>query len=780
MARSTSLNGSWHLFHGPQLPRAGAEAPGTPGELVAAKWPAIPATVPGNVEIDLMAAGELPEISKGNNILLLRELETHRWWYRRTFASPGIEVGQRVELVFEGLDCLGVIFLNGVEVGRTQNMLIEHRLDVTEHLRTGGENELFVRIDSAILEGRRHENEPIEWADRMHYESISVRKAPHMYGWDITPRLISAGLWRPVRLDVLHPTRLRSVYWATVAVDAGKRTARVFAHWDFVTDRLDIDAMKVRATLRRGGKEVHRTELAVIDTHGRYTIDLTDVELWWPRGYGEAGLYDVAVELIDESGAVVDAHHCRIGLRTVKLVRTAVTTAEKPGEFVFVVNGQKIFCKGTNWVALDALHSRDGQHLGATIDLAVDLNCNMIRCWGGNVYEDHDFFDLCDEHGILVWQDFALACAIYPQTEEFAAKLTREVEAVVRKLRNHPSLALWAGDNEIDVFYHRLLPGIDPNTDKHSRGTLPGVVRRLDPYREYLPSSPYSSPEMVAMGTDVQNQPERHLWGPRDDFKGAFYTGSLAHFASEIGYHGCPDRRTIEEMIDAEHVWPWRDNDQWLTHCTRPHRNFTGWNYRINLMSKQIGILFDAIPDNLDDYVLASQISQAEAKKFFIEWFRSAKWRRTGILWWNLRDGWPIFSDAIVDYYNRKKLAYTYIHRVQRDVCAICCEPSGGRHEIVVVNDTLRPAEGRVTVTDADTSGVLLDAAYGVKANGKASMGFVPQSTLQAMYLLRWDDAAGSYLNHYLAGSRPFKLADYRRWLDKLEIPAGIGSVRMD
>ena len=450
-----------------------------------------------------------------------------------------------------------------------------------------------------------------------------------------------------------------------------------------------------------------------------------------------------------------------------------------PGEFVFLVNGQKIFAKGTNWVPLDSLHSRDPQHLAPTIDMAVDLNCNMIRCWGGNVYEDHAFFDLCDRHGIMVWQDFALACAIYPQTDEFAASLRREAEAIVAKLRNHPSLALWAGDNEIDIFYHRMLPGMDPNTDRHSRGTFPAVVRRLDPYRTYLPSSPYSSPEMVRRGAIINEQPERHLWGPRDDFKGAFYTGSLAHFASEIGYHGCTDRKTIEQMIDADHVWPWQDNDQWLTHCTRPHRDFTGWNYRIRLMGKQIAVLFDTIPDNLDDYVLASQISQAEAKKFFIEWFRQAKWRRTGILWWNLRDGWPIFSDAIVDYYGRKKLAYEYIRRVQKDVCAICCEPAGGRHEVVVVNDTLWPAAGHLSITDADSGAVLLETEYAVEANWRTTAGFVAQATRPAMYLMRWTGGDGRrQLNHYLAGPRPFSLADYRRWLGVMEISGEIGSAQ--
>jgi beta-mannosidase len=264
-------------------------------------------------------------------------------------------------------------------------------------------------------------------------------------------------------------------------------------------------------------------------------------------------------------------------------------------------------------------------------------------------------------------------------------------------------------------------------------------------------------------------QPEQHLWGPRDDFKGPFYTKSLAHFVSEIGYHGCPDRRTLEQFLDAEYLWHWQDNDQWLTHAVRPHRAMTDFNYRIPLMAKQIAVLFNSVPDNLDDFILASQISQAEALKFFIERWRQGKWRRTGILWWNMRDGWPIISDAIVDYYYRKKLAYVYVKRIQTDVCAICSEPEDGKHLLIVVNDTRRSATGHISVHDADSNRLLFEVHFEVEANGKTMVGSIPQSAQHALWLIRWTTADGtSYRNHYLAGPRPFNLEDYRRWLATL------------
>jgi beta-mannosidase len=762
-----SLDGSWTLHFGHQT----KDAPRTPQELSAAQWQSVPAQVPGNVELDLMRAGLLPPLHVGNNIYRVRPYEGFRWWYRRRFPTPRLGAGERAELIFEGLDCLGTVFLNDQCVGEAHNMLIAHRFDVTDVLRPSGQyNELVVRIDSAVLAGREHLPDAIEGAFAGNWESLAIRKAPHMYGWDILPRLVSAGLWRSVSLQILPPTRWVEVYAATLRADPSVPCATLNVDWHFATDRWDVDGWRVRVQLALGGEVVHSSAHAVFGTHGRTRVEVCPAQLWWPRGYGQQPLYDLQLELLDQTGTLLDTWQGKVGLRTIRLQRTETTSAEEPGEFVFVVNGERVFVKGTNWVPLDALHSRDPQHLDAAMAMVEELNCNMIRCWGGNVYEDHGFFEHCDRLGVMVWQDFALACAIYPQTEEFAAEMRREAEAVVRKLRNHPSLALWAGNNEIDQAYLGWFGApMDPNTDRLSRQVLPQVVRQLDPYRDYLPSSPYVSPQAYATGDLRAHMPEDHLWGPRDDFKGPYYTQSPAHFVSEIGYHGCPCRESLEDMMEEGFLWPWQDNDQWLTHAVRPLPEMTQYNYRIPLMAKQIAVLFGEAPDNLEDFILASQVSQAEAKKFFIEWFRAGKWRRTGILWWNLRDGWPVISDAVVDYFGRKKLAYHFIRRVQADVCAICCEPAHGQHEVVVVNDTRQPAHGRLKVSDADTGTVLLDEKWAVEANGKTTVGTVPQAHAPALWLLEWTVAEQVHHNHYLAGPRPFQLADVRRWVERLE-----------
>jgi beta-mannosidase len=775
LMQSISLDGTWELRYGPQ----GANSPAGPAQLDRTDWPKIPAKVPGNVELDLLAAGALPDISVGNNIYKLRKFETCEWWYRRSFNTPKLAPGQRVEVVFEGLDCFGTVWINGKPAGTCDNMLIEHRFDIGELLRQDASNELALRIGSPVLEARKFQPAPGNWASRVSYEALFVRKAPHMYGWDIMPRAVSAGLWRGVALQIVEPTRWRSIYWTTLWANAERLSARLLLDYDLATDRADLSELKVKIKIEQDGKTLHAETRPVLATHGRALLDLQDVELWWPRGYGKPALCTATVRLVDSHDIALDEHRCRIGVRTIILRNTPLTRPEEPGEFVFVVNGEKIFVHGTNWVPLDALHSRDPLHLKPAVDMLVDLNCNMVRCWGGNVYEDHAFFDLCDENGIMVWQDFALACALYPQTDAFAEALRREAEFIVTKLRNHASLALWVGGNEDDVAHFWTGTGLDPDDCRLSRQVLPAAVRKLDPMRPYLPGSPWVSAEQMRLGAAEKLQPEQHLWGPRDDFKGPYYTQSTAHFIGEIGYHGCPDRRSLEQMMDARHVWPWQKNEQWLTKCVRPHPDFHDWDYRIPLMGKQTAILFGAVPEDFGDYVLASQISQAEAKKFFMEWARQGKWRRTGMLWWNLRDGWPIISDAIVDYYGRKKLAYEYLKRVQSDVCAMLGEAEDGQHQIAVVNDTRKPVSGTLKIADADSGAVLFSGGYSVEANGKTLVAAVPQAAKPAMWLIGWtvqDGRPGR--NHYLAGPRPFDLKAYRRWLGKLDIPKDVGPER--
>jgi beta-mannosidase len=766
-----SLFTPWKLSYG----IADKNSPSTPEELKSKHWPQIPATVPGNVELDLFSAYKIKNPELGNNIYDLRKYEAYQWWYTTTFIAPEKNTEERIELVLEGLDCFGTIWINNHLIGKTANMLIDHHFDITDLVNIGTTNTLSIRIDPAVAEGQKYTNGAIGTRMDMGGEAIHVRKAPHMYGWDIMPRLISAGIWREVRLDILKPTRLKQVYWMTNSIDLAKKEAQLILDWDFVTGYPTIDGLTMEVSLKRGSNVCYSNSYPLYTSSSRQRILVENVDFWWPKGSGEPSLYEATVRIIDNQKHILDEKRTNIGIRTAELVHSAITTKENPGEFVFKINGEKIFVRGTNWVPLDALHSRDKDHLKDAVAMITDLNCNMIRCWGGNVYEDHDFFELCDQNGIMVWQDFAMGCTTYPQDNDFADMITNEAITIVLKLRQHPSLVIWSGNNENDSsleWTFRKHP--DPALDRISREILPRIIWEFDPLRSYLPSSPYSSDEYYKLGGKGSLLPEVHLWGPRGYYKDPFYTHSNAHFVSEIGYHGCPNRSSLEKMFDPAFVYPWTKdgewNDQWQTKAVRAHPDSKFTINRNELMIKQVKALFGESPKDLDQFIFASQVVQAEAMKFFVELWRMDKFRKTGIIWWNLRDGWPIISDAVVDFYNSKKLAYYYIKQVQPDGCVMIGDAVEDKHPIVGVNDTRSEKSGSVVIRDADSGAILFNSPFVIPANGKIDIGTIPDSANQAMWLIDYAIGEVHYSNHYLNGKAPFKLSDYKRWYTKLPI----------
>ena len=766
-----SLCGEWKLYYGPYDKNDRA----TPDELRNRNWPGIPAKVPGNVELDLLASGKINNPEVGNNIYDLRIYEAYQWWYTRIFQTPKLNAGERVEIVFNGLDCFGTVWLNNSIVGKTDNMFIEYRFDITDLLKPDGNNIIYIRIDPAVTEGQKYTNGVIGTRMDNGAEAVNVRKAPHMYGWDIMPRLISAGLWRETHLEIIKPTRLTQVYWMTNTVDLLQKKAQVLLDWELATDYPTIDGLTMEVSLKRGKQVIYENSFPLFNYSSRQKISLVNVDFWWPRGYGDPVLYDATVRILDNKKNVLDEKQQKLGIRTADLIHTAITTKENPGEFVFKINGEKIFVHGTNWVPLDALHSRDRNHLQDVFGMITELNCNMIRCWGGNVYEDQDFFNLCDENGVMVWQDFAMGCTAYPQNNDFADRIRKEAISVVLRLRNHPSLVLWSGNNENDASLEwTLIKHVDPGLDIISREVLPRIIWEFDPIRPYLPSSPYCSEEYFRLGNNAGLLPEVHLWGPRGYYKAPFYTNVDAHFVSEIGYHGCPNRNSLERMFDPDYVYPWTNdgnwNDEWQTKSVRSHPKSTVLMHRNDLMTNQVKALFGDFPKDLDQFIFASQVVQAEAMKFFIEFWRMEKFRKTGIIWWNLRDGWPIISDAVVDYYNSKKLAYYYIRQVQNNSCVMIGDPLNGEHQVVAVNDTREEKSGSVAVRDADTGETLFSASFKIPVNGKILIGHIPEKHRQSMWLVDYTIGTEKYTNHYLAGEAPFKIDDYRRWFKKLDI----------
>ena len=762
-----------------EKPRRGAELP--PLEKLTVK-------VPGVFGQDLYLAGKTKDPYYSLNILDQQDYEDMHLFYYRRF--PPVS-GDRLFLRLEGTDTFADVFVNGCLIGRTDNMLIPFEMPVPDGLLTD-ENEIFIHIKPASAVSRLRPTPANSACLPYLSDMLYIRRAPSLCGWDIMPRIPSGGIWRSVSIVKKPENGIGDAFIYTAsAVDGGDSVLYLRYTLDIPYD--DLKDFTIAAAGVCGDSRFY-AESRVYGICGSLRINVPDSKLWYPRNYGEPSLYDVRITLY-KNGIPADVYETRAGIRTVRLDRTSTTDVGGNGEFCFVINGKKIFYLGTNWVPLDAFHSNDIKRLDQTFALLLDSGCNGVRCWGGNVYESDRFYELCDEHGIMVWQDFAMACGVYPQEPEFYEMIRAEVKATVKRLRNHPGVILWAGDNECDYSYmYGSGVTLDPNGNAITRRVIPEILRAEDFSRPYLPSSPYIDEEGFRSGggDGYGALSEDHIWGPRDYYKGKYYKSTLCHFASEIGYHGCPSPSSLSRFISPENLYHWYDekvlkdegrytaNAEWRVHGTSPELDENApFAYRTALMVNQIKTLFGTVPGDLRDFALASQISQAEAMKFFIERFRLSKWRRTGIIWWNLTDGWPQISDAVVDYYYHKKLAYFYIRRSQQPVCFMFDEPSEHEGKTAVrlcgVNDLQKDINCgyrvyRIGVLSPDAQfgegkTMIVEGEITLKSNASETAAYVDFED-HAFYLIEWEYGGQTYRNTYLCGDPVVSLEKYVKALD--------------
>lgn len=716
------------------------------------------AIVPGCMELDLQRAGKLDDPYFGLNVLEVQKLEDLHVYYTSEFTFSR-EAGCTPLLVFEGLDTICDIYLNGRKLGHAENMFLEHTFDLNGAVQ--GKNELLLHFLPCCIWARDFPSAPGNYSHSLsNYEMLRLRKAPHMFGWDIAPRIVSAGIWRPAYVELVPVQHIDDLYYMTYAQNGDGNEAVLDLYFRLKLCAGLLDGYRLRIC-GQCGASVFSHEVALRFTTGVARICVPQALLWWPKGRGAQNLYTVHTELVF-GDTVLDGWTQQVGIRTTRLKRTGITDANRSGEFRFFVNDEPLFLMGSNWVQLDSFHCNDAQRLEQAIALTDDIGCNALRCWGGNVYESEDFYRLCNEKGIVIWQDFSMACAVYPQDDMMNRVIEEEVKAVVKRLRRHACIVLWAGDNECDLVMSRTTGDRNPNCNRLTRKLIKELLEFEDPTRPYLPSSPFYDEDAYRVGRQFIT--ENHLWGPRDYYKSSFYTQSLCHFVSEIGYHGCPTRTSAERFLSADALWPWQDNPEWIVHAANdnPHPNAI-YARRVPLMANQIKELFGTVPDNFDDFALASQISQAEAKKFFIELFRQQRSYRTGIIWWNLLDCWPQFSDAVVDYYFVKKIAYDYIKRAQQPFMLLVGEPANWQQPVMAINDTKQPVSFTYTVKDAQSDAVLHSGSGAVLPDGDCVLAQLSYSQGdKRMYLLEWTTDHGvTGKNHYLAGNPPFDLSEY-------------------
>lgn len=744
------LNGQWQLFiiHDSDY-RVMQEQRDVIQLIKEQKIPGISATVPGNFELDLQACGELPDVFVGNNIEKLQAYEDcHLFYYRQFVFEPQLQTIPK--LVFEGIDTFAEIYVNGQCVYQSDNMLIPHSIPV-EWLPQG-DADIVVHIKPTLVEAKKKTPAIGTVAMKYNGPSLYVRKAAHMFGWDITPRIISGGIWRPVKLEYCPIMRIEEVYLVTTGIDTQNQSASVALFYNIQSGNANIRDFTLHCHATCDDSSFNMQESLWFHS-GRLYAHVQNACLWWPKGRGKQSLYTVTVTL-EYQGKVVDTYIFKTGLRTVELIHSPVCPEYPHGEFDIRVNNEPFFILGTNWVPADVFHSRDVHRIADICELIDDIGCNAIRCWGGNVYEDDAFYDICDQKGIVVWQDFAMACGIYPQDGFMQEQLHTEVECIVKKLRQHPSLCIWAGDNECDQAFVNILPLRDPNKNVLTRQVIPNILFEQDYFRPYIPSSPYMDEVSFV---NKSSTPEDHLWGVRDYYKSEYYKNSTARFVSEIGYHGCPSPGSVKKFITPQNLWP-LNNHEWLLHATSPEPDVAApFGYRNDLMKRQIFNLFGRDMESLEDFSLASQLSQSEAMKFFIEMFRSQKGFRRGIIWWNIMDGWPQFSDAVVDYYFTKKLAYWVIKRSQYPVCMMISDAGNHSPMLFAVNDTKNDCTIDYNVYDAgDGHQLITQGAVTVEKDSCIALSPIVSGLDQTLFIIEYKVNGQTYKNHYLLGKPAF------------------------
>ena len=751
MNTTANLNGTWTLYFGDDDGQILTTA-----QVAKAKgYRKIEAQVPGNVELDLVRAGLEQDPLLADHVLDFEKYEYSNWLFERRFTVDIGQQGRQALLHFGGINTFANIYLNGKLILETANMLIPHSVDISEAIRWGEPNTLTVFIRSAMNQARRMSYTAAARGGEHGDEMTRLRMPPHCFGWDIMPRLLSAGLWKPVTLEYRDREFLEDLYLTTM--QASETSARLRFVYTFSSDQWRLPLYRVELT-GCCGEQTFRAEQTTHFISNSFDFTVAQPQLWWPRGYGEQPLYEITVRLYREDN-LCDERTFRFGIRTATV--DASFDLDKPQRFQVLVNGKPIFIRGSNWVPLSALHSLDESRVDQAIGLASGCGCNALRCWGGNVYESERFYDLCDEKGLLVWQDFTMACSGQPSDDAFAHIIEEEATVVVKARRNHACILLWAGDNEVDAVVYKNYPKGFARYNRVTREVLPRVVAAHDPMRFYLPSSPY----MPAEYDHAMQGPEQHLWGPRDDFKGDFYRLNTALFASEIGYHGCPSADSLRKFITADELWPFAGSRQWLVHNSERPLYKRGYD-RNELMAKQVAILFGKVPEGLDDFVFASQVSQAEAKKFFIEQFRMQKGKKTGLIWWNVIDGWPQISDAVVDYYYTPKLAWHIIGRSQQDVQLMIDEYNAWKHRLIAVNDTFKDVSGSYQVTHHESGTCVAEGNFTLEPDARVELdSFSANPSHQGLYLIAWQIGDRRFHNHYVAGRYPYNLVQFRGWM---------------
>ncbi len=675
----------------------------------------LPTKVPGTVHTDLLANNLIPDPFIGANEKQLQWIENEDWQYQTTFTISKTELNhQNAVLQFDGLDTFAEVYLNGTKILSANNMFRTWKVDVKKWLKVG-QNKLEITFASAVKKGK-------EEAKKLPYilpgdEKVFTRKAQYHFGWDWGPRLVTAGIYKKVALrfwdnaTILNITHVQNELTNTKAQLEFHFTIEVKSAGDYA---IQLGTVPFKRTLKKGVNKV------------TIPISIPNPILWWPNGMGVAHQYLFDFSLYHNQ-QLLEIKQIKIGLRTIELIQEKDAIGKS---FYFKVNGQPVFMKGANVIPPDSFLPRATDSVYQSIvKNAVDANMNMLRVWGGGVYADDAFYEACDRNGILVWQDFIFACAMYPGDAAFLENVKQEVIDNVTRLQNHPSLALWCGNNENDEGWHNWgwqkqynyskadSTKIWNDYQKLFHELIPQTLDSLLPATEnrYWPSSPsigWGRKESLLSG-------DAHYWGVwwgMEPFE--MYQKKVGRFMSEYGFQGMPNIKTFQAF--AQNAELNFDSDAVKNHQKHP----TGYKTINEYMAHDYHV-----PTNFEDYIYVSQLLQAEGMKIAIEAHRTAKPDCMGTLFWQLNDCWPVTSWSSVDYYGRWK-AFQYQAKRSFENVLISVKENETQYDVMIINDDFKSYDSGLDLKLFDFSGKLLwdaEAAVVLPENSALSHFEIPK-----------------------------------------------------
>lgn len=668
--------------------------------------------VPGSVFNDLLNVQKIKDPFYRNNEEAAKIIASYDYEYERDFEviSELIKT-DKIILCCEGIDTISTIYINGMTIAETRNMHSTYEFNIKEYLRVG-KNNIKVVLHSPLkyIEIKNREN-PV-WGTGDAIEGFShIRKEHCSFGWDWGPQIPDSGIWRNIYIKTFNTARLEDVY-ITQRHYEGKVSLDIrvrIQNWG----NKELSKLSLQGIVRAPGDDIISTSITVYPDESYLEMEIENPKLWWPNNFGDHPLYEVEINLQDGE-KLLDSKVMNIGLRTLTIRKEKDEYGES---FEFVVNGKSIFAMGADYIPEDSLLPRCNiEKTERLIKDCVEANYNCIRVWGGGIYPEDYFFDLCDRYGLIVWQDLMYACAVYVMNKEFTESIKKETIDNVKRIRHHASLGLWCGNNEMElgwvVWDFGKTSKLRIDYVKQFEIILPELVKELDPNTFYWPASPSSGGGFE--DPNNENIGDAHYWDVWHGLKPfTEYRKFYFRFVSEFGFQSFPELKTIESFTLPE------DRNIFSDVMENHQKNNAANGKILYYLSQNL-----KYPKDFNSLLYASQILQAKAIKYGVEHWRRNRGRCMGAIYWQINDCWPVASWSSIDYFGRWKALHYYAKRFFSPILLSVCE-EGTKVELNVSNETLNIFKGRIIWKLRDnTSTIITQGSREVSLDALSAVNF--------------------------------------------------------